>query len=423
MPDATSAPATLFVTDEPFLPPGNGSSQVYLSVAEEYRRMGSRIFCMSFYKDAGKALSPASAKAYAEMSCGHLMLPGWNNGGSALGRAGQAVREAHRWISGDVFVGHPFLQSRRPATARLVADWIRQQGITHIYCHKIHALLLMQPILALLPGIRVSLDLHDDFVRKAVDYDTAYGELFGELPAREILRHHAAAWMRHRFRRTNPDRSRAAELAALSRCDQIFIASSEETARYAAFPQLAGKVLHRPWRYTTPEVTETPPSGAEPYDIGFIGSEDVMNLDAVRFLRDEILPLLRGQMPGLRILLAGTLSQKVHSLVGDVKEIQVKPRLDQVGHFYRDVAVPVVPLRYGTGVSIKVMEALAFGKPMVSTRIGVRGLPPDMRQGIVIADTAAEFAAAVIQQLRRRNDKATDAGRSASAQPTSMARH
>ncbi|MBC9206163.1 glycosyltransferase [Roseomonas aerophila] len=423
MPDATPAPATLFVTDEPFLPPGNGSSQVYLSVAEEYRRQGSRIFCLSFYKDAGKALSPASAAAYAEISCGHLMLPGWNNGGSPLGRAGQAVREAHRWISGDVFVGHPFLQSRRPAMARLVADWIRQQGIAHIYCHKIHALLLMQPILALLPGIRISLDLHDDFVRKALDYDMAYGDLFRELSPREILRDHGAAWLRHRFRRTNPDRSRAAELAALSRCDRILAASSEEASRYAAFPQLVGKVRHQPWRYTVPDAAETPPSAAEPYDIGFIGSEDVMNLDAVRYLRDDILPLLRGQMPGLRVLLAGTLSQKVHSLVGHVSDIHVKPRLEQVGHFYRDVAVPVVPLRYGTGVSIKVMEALAFGKPMVSTRIGIRGLPPSMRQGIVVADTAQDFAAAVVQQLLRRGGQAAHAGPSTTAQPTSMARH
>src|SRR5690606_12941009 len=135
------------------------------------RRNGAAIFCLSFYKNTDSALAPATAQAYAEVSCGHLMLPGWNNGGSLLGRVGQAMRETRRWFDGDVFVGHPFLEVHRPGTAQLVANWIGQHGIDHIYCHKIHALLLLRPVLALLPYIRLTLDLHDDFVRKAVDYD------------------------------------------------------------------------------------------------------------------------------------------------------------------------------------------------------------------------------------------------------------
>jgi glycosyltransferase involved in cell wall biosynthesis len=412
MPDSmnSSALSTLFVTDEPFLPPGNGSSQVYLSVAEDYRRRGGEIFCMSFYKDAGRALSPVSAQAYAAVFAGNLMLPGWNNGGSPRGRAGQAIREAHRWIGGDVFVGHPLLETRRARTVFPVVEWIRRHGINHIYCHKVHALQLIQPILRHLPGLRVTLDLHDDFVRKAVDYDTAYCDLFREIPMREIARNHAAAWLRHRFRRTNSARSRMAELAALSACDEIVIASGEEAERYAAFPQLAGRIVHRPWRYAMPATDGGGASAGEPYDIGFIGSEDVMNLDAVRYLRDGILPLLRARMPRLRVLLAGTLSRKVHALVDGIAEIDVRPRLERVEDFYRDVAIPIVPLRYGTGVSIKVLEAMAFGKPMVSTSIGVRGLPAAMRRGIIVADTAEAFAQAILHQAgrHRRSGLAAD---------------
>lgn len=393
-----SAPTVLFVTDEPFLPPGNGSSQVYLSVTEEHRRQGSRVFCLSFYRNAMQAHSAATKAAYDEVFAGHLMLPGWNGGGTMLGKAGVAIREARRFTSGDVFAIHPFLQTHRSATARGVAAWIRQQGIERIYCHKVHALQLLQPVLAHLPGMHLTLDLHDDFVRKAVDYDNAYGELFRELPLGVIARSHASAWLRHRMRRARMERSRETELSLLENCDDIVIASIEEADRYAAFPRLAGRVRHQPWTYTATADRLHDLSGEEVFDIGFIGSDDVMNLDAVRFLRDEILPPLRGRGPPLRVLLAGTLARKVGPLVTDVPEIKVWPRLDNVEDFYASVAIPVVPLRYGTGVSIKVLEAMSFGKPMISTTIGVRGLPAEKLDRITIADTPAAFGQAILAQ-------------------------
>ncbi|MFC3123611.1 glycosyltransferase [Pseudoroseomonas globiformis] len=392
------AQATLFIAEEPFLPPGNGSSQVYLSVAENHRRRGGKSFCICFYKDADHALSAEVWAAYAQRFDGHLMLPGWNGGGGLRGKAGLAWREARRWITGDVFSGHPFLHTKRRGVAEELASLIRHWQVQRVYCHKVNALQMFAPVLDRLPGLPVTLDLHDDFVRKAADYDHAYARLFHELPAGLIAQQHGFAWLRHRFRRAREDRSRAVELRFLNRCEEVVIASDEEAERYASFPELRQRVVHRPWHYLKPVVR--PPSGTARFDIGFIGSEDVMNLDAVAFLRDEILPLLRRQKPDVTVLLAGTLAEKARPMVESVPEIHIRPHTRDVGEFYADIAVPVVPLRFGTGVSIKVLEAMAFGKPIVSTRIGVRGLPHDAVRGIDVADAPDSFAEAVLRRLR-----------------------
>src|SRR5262249_6513247 len=59
----------------------------------------------------------------------------------------------------------------------------------------------------------------------------------------------------------------------------------------------------------------------------------------------------------------------------------------------------VVPLRIGSGTRIKIFEAMAMGKPVVSTTIGAEGLPVENRKNILLADTPSEFAQRTIDLL------------------------
>lgn len=90
------------------------------------------------------------------------------------------------------------------------------------------------------------------------------------------------------------------------------------------------------------------------------------------------------------------ISSKVEPLLEGVDNVTVWDHLNDVSEFYRAIRVAAVPLRAGTGVSIKVLEALSFRKRIVSTPVGVRGLPRKLLASATITDDPREFAKALL---------------------------
>ncbi|MBI0535691.1 glycosyltransferase [Roseomonas sp. KE2513] len=389
-----------FVTDELFLPPRNGSQQIYTSVAQRYADQGAEIYSVCFFRDRALADAEETQAAYRKMFKGHMFLPGWNNGGKLSGKLGQAWRELERRLTGDVFASHPLLatlQSGPGATlpARQLLNW----DIDIIYFHKIHALQLAGRIIRYTPGIQIVLDLHDDFVKRASEYQEAYGNLFRKLSLASAVKQHGAAWLRHHFTRVSLERSRQTELKLLSRCNKILVASPEEFEFYSSFPELAGKVIYAPW----PQEAQAPSCRRRDkppeFHAGFVASDDVMNLDAMLFFSSQVLPLIRQAIPEFKFLIAGRIAGKVQPVIRNARGVTVWPHLDVVNDFYENIQVAVVPLRYGTGVSVKVLEALAFGKPIVSTTVGVRGLTSAQIARATVTNDPQEFATSVVEYL------------------------
>jgi hypothetical protein len=114
-----------------------------------------------------------------------------------------------------------------------------------------------------------------------------------------------------------------------------------------------------------------------------------------------ILPIIRKAAPEFRMLVAGGISSKVGPLIEGVANITVWNRLDNVSKFYSAIRVAAVPLRAGTGVSIKVLEALSFGKRIVSTPVGVRGLPNKLLADAIVTSDPNEFAHALLRGRTR----------------------
>jgi sugar transferase (PEP-CTERM/EpsH1 system associated) len=138
-------------------------------------------------------------------------------------------------------------------------------------------------------------------------------------------------------------------------------------------------------------------------DIVFVGSMDWLpNEDAAFYFCEQILPAVRKQLPDATFWIVGRRpSRRLQKELGrDGKGIRITGTVDDVRPYMRRGAVVVVPLRVGSGTRLKIFEAMACGKAVVSTTLGAEGLPVTDGEDIVLADDPKEFARAVVELCR-----------------------
>ncbi len=140
----------------------------------------------------------------------------------------------------------------------------------------------------------------------------------------------------------------------------------------------------------------------EPRNVVFTGSMDWLpNEDAIRYFTEQILPLIRQTIPDLTLTVVG---RNPYPALVELSErdpaILVTGRVDDVRPYIERAAVYIVPLRIGGGTRLKIFEAMAMEKAMVSTSIGAEGLPVEPGTDLLIADSPASFASSVIHLLK-----------------------
>ncbi|NNM34171.1 MAG: glycosyltransferase [Gemmatimonadetes bacterium] len=157
--------------------------------------------------------------------------------------------------------------------------------------------------------------------------------------------------------------------------------------------------------------TESEP---DPDALVFTGSMDWRpNQDAVEFFVKEVFPGIRRERPGARITVVGRRPPRSIQDLGHVDGVTITGTVDDVRPFVEEAAVFVVPLRIGGGSRLKILEAMAMGKPVLSTSVGAEGLQVTDGQDIVLADGAEAFARATLELLddRERQRRIARAGR------------
>ena len=139
----------------------------------------------------------------------------------------------------------------------------------------------------------------------------------------------------------------------------------------------------------------------EPHNVVFTGSMDWLpNEDAIRYYTEQILPLIRRSLPDVTLTVAGRNPYPgLLELSGRDSSILVTGRVDDVRPYMERAAAYVVPLRIGGGTRLKIYEAMAMEKAIVSTSVGAEGLPVRDGKELFIADTPEKFAAAVVELL------------------------
>ena len=125
------------------------------------------------------------------------------------------------------------------------------------------------------------------------------------------------------------------------------------------------------------------------------------NRDAVMFFLSDIWPLIRSRVPGVKFYAVGQDPPKeLSSLAARDPQIVVTGYVTDVRPLVRDASVYVVPLRVGGGTRLKVLDAMAMGKAMVSTSIGCEGLEVCPDEHLLVADSPEQFSEKTVRLLQ-----------------------
>ena len=143
----------------------------------------------------------------------------------------------------------------------------------------------------------------------------------------------------------------------------------------------------------------------------FVGAMDwEPNIDGVEYFCKEIWPTVLAKFPAAQFRIVGrNPDRRVLSFAGD--SVEVTGRVPSVVDHLREAAVVVVPLRIGGGTRLKIYEAMAAGKAVISTTVGAEGLDVHHGRDILLADAPGAFADSIVsllhdRQLRLRYERA-----------------
>jgi glycosyltransferase involved in cell wall biosynthesis len=154
----------------------------------------------------------------------------------------------------------------------------------------------------------------------------------------------------------------------------------------------------------TGSFTPRPDANVVANQLLFFGRLDYYpNSDGLAFFAREILPLVRVARPDVVLHVVGTgASRDVLALAEAEPAIRLVGRVGDPRDALASAAVVVVPLRVGGGTRLKILEALSMARPVVTTSIGAEGLPVEHERHLLRADTAQDFATAIVSLLADR---------------------
>ena len=185
------------------------------------------------------------------------------------------------------------------------------------------------------------------------------------------------------------------EIASILRCDLSLIISEFEMKLLADTFAVSKEILY----YLPFMVTKLPDSGNFPefeQRTNFMTIGNLLhgpNVDSVLYLKKEIWPLIKKQLPQAELYIYGNYApQHILELHNQKQGFYIMGWADSVAHVMQKARVCLAPLRFGAGLKGKLLDAMLYGTPGVTTSIGAEGMYGDLPMPGVIADTPERFA-------------------------------
>ncbi len=233
---------------------------------------------------------------------------------------------------------------------------------------------------------------------------------------RRPRRWHAAAYSFAQWRRLHAFESRVVRRAQAVLC----VSEQDRAAIQRVAPgvdplviyngiDVAGYALAEPGAGDT-DLTGPPASG--PHGIVFTGKMDFRpNIDAALWFAREILPLVRARVPDATFTVAGQKPDLRLNVVRALPGVTIAGAVPDIQPYIRGAAVYAAPLLAGGGTRFKLLEAMALGTAIVSTRLGCEGFAVTHSREMALADSAPDFAREIVHLLGDPGARAAMAGR------------
>ncbi len=270
------------------------------------------------------------------------------------------------------------LYYRSAAMQRLVEEVQATHRCQGAYVH----LFRMAPYAWNLPGVYRVVDLTDvisDEIGRSLAYRRPPARWLYQLEQRRVARYEA--WTAHHFEET----------WLIAEHDRALLQARCPTAQVQVIPNGVDVAMLRPLgRPRRPE------------SLLFVGHMRVFhNIDAARFLVEEVWPRVRAALPDSTVTLVGADPGPEVQALGEQPGVTVTGFVRDLNAALNEAAVFVAPLRFSAGVQNKVLEAMAAGCPVVTTERVRAGLGAEAGRHLLTGESAAEVAEQVVALVRR----------------------
>lgn len=303
--------------------------------------------------------------------------------------------QVRSWLSPRSFQRHLFSVPRMQETLDRVLRAERFDVVFVNFPHLAHYNLRQSPSGTPPPAIVIdSHDINYDLARQVAASKAPFGQRF-----------HA---------RINWRKIQREELAAYTSADGVCVCSAADQKRLAEDAPSANTVVIP----NAADVEKLQPRDAGPaadaHTVLFFGLlATVPNVDGVLFFLREVWPRVAAADPAARFVVVGANpAPAIQAQAGP--RVQVVGPVDDLRPHLASATVIVVPLRLGSGTRLKILEAWAMARPVVSTALGAEGLDGISGEHLLIADDPAGFADSVLRVLADP-ELATRLGRSGRA--------
>jgi glycosyltransferase involved in cell wall biosynthesis len=277
-----------------------------------------------------------------------------------------------------------------------------EAGPDIVVAHRLSSMSVLMKLAAQVRGHRLFFDL-DDIEHIAF--------------ARRLLRD--PGYPRERLMLLQTPRLWLAELQAMRLATATFVCS-EPDRRYLTRFVGAARVQTVPNSVRFPRLDEEDHS--QPIVL-FVGSmANRPNAHAAEVLVEEIWPKVRAQMADARLVIIGSGAELTRSYPSTDPSVSFAGFVDDLAPWYRSARVVCCPIYHGSGTRVKIIEAAAYAKAIVSTRLGAEGLQFEDGREIILRDTPEALASACVQLLQDAGS-ALRLGRAAHARAADLYEH